>query len=95
MPGTQIKHHQALLLDHALSGSIKCKHQGIQPDDNSAEPLQDWLEVMGVVQSIRLDLTDAPPQEVEEVMYTEGRSFVQDRIRGAGVATVTLDWTVS
>lgn len=48
----------------------------------------------GVVPSIKLDLTDAPPQEVEEVLFTDGRSFVQDKIRYARAATVTLDRTV-
>lgn len=73
-----------------------CKTSAINPasllpDDNPAESLHDCLEVTDVVQSTRVERTDVLLQEVEEVVYTDGRSFVQDGIRCAGAATVTLD----
>lgn len=58
-------------------------------DDNSMGPLNNWLEVTDLIQSIRPYLTDVPLVTPDKVLFAERSSFIQDRIGYAGAAVVT------
>jgi ribonuclease HI len=60
-------------------------------DDDS---IHDCLETLENTWSLQHDLTDVPWEEPDEVLFTDGSSFVINRIRYAGAAVVTLNWTI-
>lgn len=47
------------------------------------------LQMIDLIQSIMPYLTDVPMVTPDKVLFTDGRSFVQDGIRYAGAAVVT------
>ncbi|KAK1344428.1 hypothetical protein QTO34_013122 [Cnephaeus nilssonii] len=61
------------------------------PDNDPEEPIHDCLEVIDMVQTAHLDLTDTPLISPDEVLFTDGSSYVQEGIRYVGAVVVTLD----
>lgn len=57
--------------------------------DNPTGPLHDCLEVTDLNQPIRLDMTDVSLAISDEVLFTDGSSFTQDRSMYAGAVVVT------
>lgn len=98
MSNTLVTHCQALLLDQPHTRFCKTSAlnpaASLLPDDVPEEPLRDCPEVMDLSQAVRPDLTNALLQKVDEVLHTEGSSFVQNRIRYNGAAVETQDGTV-
>ncbi|KAK1331893.1 hypothetical protein QTO34_007569 [Cnephaeus nilssonii] len=64
------------------------------PDDDPEEPIHDCTEVTDAVQTAHPDLSDVPLSSPDEVLFTDGSSYIQDGIRYAGAAVVTLDHTI-
>jgi ribonuclease HI len=58
---------------------------------DSVPPEHDCLEVMDKVFSNQSDLTDKPISHLHVDYFTDGSSFVQDDIRFAACAVMTLD----
>lgn len=57
--------------------------------DNPTGPLHDCLEVTDLIQPIRPDMTDVSLTISDEVLFTDGRSFIEGRSRYAGAVVVT------
>ncbi|XP_078189038.1 uncharacterized protein LOC144577126 [Callithrix jacchus] len=55
------------------------------------EPIHDCPQTIDVLHAARPDLTDVPLQNPEEVLYTDGSSFMVDGVRYTGAAVVTLE----
>jgi hypothetical protein len=64
------------------------------PDDYPEEPIHDCLETLKNTWRLRLDLTDIPWDEADEVLFTDSSSFATNGIRYAGAAVVTMDQTI-
>lgn len=60
-------------------------------DNHSKEPIHDCLAVIGMIQMVLLDLTDTPLISLDEILFTDRTSYVQEGIRYVGAAVVTLD----
>lgn len=78
MSNTQVTQYQALLLNqlhiwfHKTSVLNPANHL---LNDDPADPLNDYLEVSDMIQSVSPALTDGP------LLFTDGSSFFQDGIR--------------
>ncbi|KAK1342137.1 hypothetical protein QTO34_016894 [Cnephaeus nilssonii] len=97
MSNTKITQCQALLLDQPcvrFHKTLAINPASLLPDDDPEEPIHDCTEVTDAVQMARPDLTDAPLSSPDKVLFTNGSSYVQDGIRYAGAAVVTLDRTI-
>lgn len=57
--------------------------------DNPTSPLNDCLEVTDLNQPIRPDMTDVSLAISDDVLFTDGISYIQDRSRYAGAMVVT------
>lgn len=57
--------------------------------DNPTGPLHDCLEVTDLIQPIRPDMTDVSLAISDEVLFTDGSRFIQDRSRYTGAMVVT------
>ena len=60
--------------------------------DPSSDGQHEYSLVQEHTQNIRLDLTDIPWLDVERIYFTDGSSFIQNRIGYAGVVVMT--WTL-
>lgn len=97
MSNTRITQCQALLLDQPcvrFHKTLAINPASLLPDDDPEEPIHDCTEVTDAVQTARPDLTDAPLSSPDKVLFTVGSSYVQDGIRCAGAAVVTLNRTI-
>jgi hypothetical protein len=97
MTNAHIIQYQALLIDQNRVKNFKTA--ALNPatlllDDDPKEPFHDCLETLKNTQSLQLDLTDVPWDEPDEVLCTDGSSFVTNRVRYAGSAVVTLDQAI-
>ncbi|XP_036868781.1 uncharacterized protein [Manis javanica] len=64
------------------------------PDLDWEAPLHDCGEILAHVHGVRTDLRDQPLAEADATWYTDGSSFMQDRVRYAGSAVTTETETV-
>ncbi|KAK1346828.1 hypothetical protein QTO34_000688 [Cnephaeus nilssonii] len=97
MSNTRITQYQALLLDRPhirFHKTLAINPASLLPDDDLEEPIHDCIAVTDTVQTARPDLTDVLLSSPDEVLFTDGSSYVLDGIRYVGTAVVTLDHTI-
>ena len=64
------------------------------PDDDPKQPIHNCLEILENVTCTRPDLTDDPWPNPEATIFTDGSSFVTERIRYAGATMVTTETVI-
>ncbi|KAL0612110.1 hypothetical protein AAY473_018739 [Plecturocebus cupreus] len=85
MSNACIVQYQALLLDQPCIKFLKATRSPYTTANKQ------WTSSTLLTQP---DLTDVPLQNSEEVLYTDGSSFMVDGVRYTGAAVVTLEWFV-
>ncbi|KAK1340639.1 hypothetical protein QTO34_017029 [Cnephaeus nilssonii] len=83
MSNTRITQCQALLLDQPriwCHKTLAINPASLLPDDDPEEPIHDCTEVTDAVQTARPYLTDVPLSSPDQVLFTDGSSYVQDGI---------------
>ncbi|XP_064231887.1 uncharacterized protein LOC135274846 [Aotus nancymaae] len=84
MSNARIVQYQALLLDHPRIKFLKAtvlNPATLLPDSEPEEPIHDCQQKIDVLHAARPDLTDVPLQNPEEVLYTDGSSFMVDGVK--------------
>ncbi|KAM7054966.1 uncharacterized protein WM277_007509 isoform 2-T3 [Molossus nigricans] len=65
---------------HQVPQDFAVNPASLPPDDDPEKPLQDGLEAIDTVKG-RPDLKDDPLLSSDEVLFTDGSSYVQEEIR--------------